>query len=521
MAKPARTAAAVAASLPLAAPLALLALLASPACRADWKFTPSVALTETYTDNVALTSAEQAKSEFVTDLAPTLSIANDGPRLKLQASYQMHGYAYSDRQVANTNRSQRHLEANAKAKLVEDLLYFDGAASINQQAVSAFGPQVNDNGYASTNRTEIKTYRLSPYLTHRFGSSADMMLRYTRDSVESGNRALGDSKGDSADLSINSGAAFRTIGWGLDYNRQQVDNTVAHESSAETALASLRYRYSPQLSLTANGGYDKYDYQSLGGKTRGKNWSYGLIWTPSLRTSVQASAGKRYFGSTYTLAANHRSRSTVWSVNYNDAVTTTRTQFLLPSTIDTASMLDRLFRASFPDPVARQQAVDAYIRATGLPASLADSINYFSNRYILQKQLQASAAFNGAHSTLVLSVFNTRRSALSLQQTDSALLGSSLSTLNDDTKQLGASALFNLILSSRSAVNLALTSARTESISTGLTDHNRAVRLALTRQLKPKLRGALELRHVQGGNAALGGRTYRENAVSASISMQL
>jgi uncharacterized protein (PEP-CTERM system associated) len=508
-------------SLPLAAPFAMLALLMSPQCRADWKVTPAVDLRETYTDNVRLESSESARSQFITDLAPSLSIASDGPRLKLHAAFATHLYAYSDDRIEGTNRSQRQLAADAKAKLIEDLLFFDGSASIGQQSISAFGPQVNNNGYSSTNRTEVSTWRVSPYLAHRFGSAATAELRYVRDSVKSGDRGLGDSTGDTVSLSIASGPAFRTVGWGLQYSRQDLDDSFARKSRAETASASLRFRISEALSLNANGGYDKYDYEALGGKTAGKSYSLGFTWSPSLRTSIQASAGKRYFGSSYSLIASHRSRSTVWSVNYNDAVTTTRSQFLLPATVDTAALLDNLFRANYPDPLARQQAVDAYLRATGLPSSLANNINYFSNRFILQKQLQAAAAFNTAKTTTIFSLNGMKRNALSTQQSDSALLGSSLSTLNDNTRQFGGSAVLNYRINTRTGINLLLSKTRTKSLSTGIKDNQKLLSLTMTRQLQRKLKGAVELRRNQGSAEIQGGRTYRENAISASLSLQL
>jgi uncharacterized protein (PEP-CTERM system associated) len=162
-------------------------------------------------------------------------------------------------------------------------------------------------------------------------------------------------------------------------------------------------RYSPQLNLTASVGYDSYDYQP--GRTyRRAQLVAGFDLDAVARTSLNASFGHRYFGKTGSLAASHRSRHSVWSINYSDAVTTTRQQFLLPSTIDTAAMLDTLFSARFRTRSLRQQAVQAYLQATGLPPSLANNVNYLSNRYMRQKQLQAAVAFNWAHSSLVLAV---------------------------------------------------------------------------------------------------------------------
>jgi uncharacterized protein (PEP-CTERM system associated) len=522
MAKPYRAPVTGSSSLPLAAPFAMLALLLSPACRADWKVVPSVEVRETYTDNVRLEASQAARSEFITEVAPSVAVSNDGPRLKLRGTFSTRLYGYSDDSVQGLSRSQRQLAADARAKLIEDLLFFDATASIGQSSISAFGPQVNNNnGYSGTNRTEVSTWRVSPYLTHRFGSTASAELRYARDSVRPGSFGVGDSSSDTASLSIASGEAFRTVGWGLQLSRQELDDSQAGQSTSQNGSASLRYRITDSFNLNLSGGYDKYDYQALGGKTAGKSYSAGFSWNPSLRTSIQASAGKRYFGNSYMLAALHRSRRTVWNINYNDAVTTTRAQFLIPAAIDTAAMLDRLFTASFPDPVARQQAVDAYIRATGLPPSLANNINYLSNRFILQKQLQASVAFNTPRTTTIVSLNATRRNALSTTASDSELLGSSLSTLNDNTRQVNASLASNYRLNSRTSVNLTLTAGHADSLSTGIRDNQKMAALTLTRQLQRKLKGMVDLRRSQGNADVVGGRTFRENTISASLLLQL
>lgn len=505
---------------PLAAPVAALALLLAPQARAELKITPGLDLRETYTDNVRLEAAGLAHSEFITEVDPTLSIVANSPRVKAHAAYQLHTYAYSDKQVAGTNQSARQLEAGGVAELLDRTLFVDGASSIARQNISAFGP-VNNNPYANVNSSEVKTYRVSPYLVHRFAGGATAELRYAHDLVSSNNQSFGRSTGDSTSLSIASGQPPRKLDWSVLYHRSDLNSSIAQKTTSQNGNLNLRYRLVSTFSLLGNVGYDSYDYQALGGKTQGKSWSLGFVWNPSLRTNVQATAGKRYFGSSYSLAAVHRSRSTVWNLSYNDAVTTTREQFLLPATVDTAALLNGLFAANYPDPVARQQAVDAYIKATGLPSALANNVNYFSNRFILQKQFQASAAFNTARTTTVFSVTDSKRNALSLQQTDSALLGTSNISLNDNTKQAGASILSNYQVSPRSGVNLSATYTHNESLTTGVVDTNKALRMAMTRQFQSKLKASIELRRVQGTASLQAGRTYRENAITATLSMQL
>jgi uncharacterized protein (PEP-CTERM system associated) len=506
------------------APLAAAsALLAAAPCHADWKFTPSIGLTETWTDNVNLQSDALARGQFVTESTPGFTLATNGPRLKLAASSTWHFFAYRDKDIQDIHDSQRQYQLDARAKVVDDLLFLDAAASGGPQGISAFGPQPGgDNLYALGNRTEVNTWRISPYLRQRFGSTADLTLRYTRDGVDTGVRNLfGSSVGSTVNLDLASGKAWHTLGWGLTYSRQDLDNKLAGPSSSQNAAANLRYRLTSNFSATASGGYDKYDYKALGGVTAGRSWSAGGVWTPSRRTTVQASVGRRYFGKTGSLLASVRSRRSVWTVSYSDDVTTTRSQFVLPAAIDTASMLDRLFATSIPDPQARAEAVAAYMQSAGLPPTLANSVNYLSNRYLRQKLFQAGAVFRGAHGDLVFSAFDTARVALSQQQSDSELLGSQLRALNDDTRQRGLNTNWNVRLSSRTSGILGLTASRTTSSTTGLASNDRLLRAGLSHRFDRQLRGALEVRHHDGSLGAGSGQRYRENAVAASISVQL
>lgn len=488
--------------------------LAGPG-RADWKFSPQVDLRETYTDNVALRAVGQAN--WVAEVAPGFTLENNSPRLQLRANYSKHFYQYSDKDVGGTNGNQQQLAADAKARLAGDWLLMDAGANISQRAASAFGPLLQgnaSNNFASANANEVKTLRLSPYVQHRFGSIANAELRYSRDRVSSDNGGLGDSDGSTATLNVNSGAAFHQLGWGLFASHGTTRNSVAGKSANDTMNLSLRYLALPTLWLTTSLGYDQYDYDALGGTTSGKAWSVGFNWQPSPRTSVVASAGKRYFGDSYSLQAQHRTRASVWTLNYSDAVTTTRAQFLLPSTVNTATMLDGLFTAAIPDPVARRQAVEAYILATGLPASLANNINYFSNRYMLQKQLQAAAAFNTARTTLILTLSDARRQALSAVNVDGGLLGSSSSTLNDATRQDSVSAILNWRFGSRTSANFSADFTRVQSEAQNRTDKHSSLRVMLNHALQPHLSGTLEMRHIRGG---ISPTEFTENAIAASL----
>ena len=501
---------------------ALAALLCAPAARAEnWRFTPTLELRETYTDNVALREDAFKQGAWVTEIIPGFEVNMRGPRLTMNGRYQVQYFAMPDRDVSGTNSTARSGQGALRANVIDDLLYVDASGAIAQQGISPFGQLITDNNYASANRAEVKSWRVSPYLVHRFGSRANAELRYAHDEVDAGRSGLGNTTGDSLSLRLTSGVAFRTFGWGLVLSEQKVSDSVAGDSNIKNANLNLRYRVARTVNLLGGVGYDEYDYNSLGGVTGGKAWNVGASWTPSLRTSVQATLGRRFYGPSRSLTALHRSRHTVWSINYDDSVVSTRSNFLLPATIDTATLLDRLFMPTFADPIERARAVQDYIRNTGLPPSLADNINFFSNRYSLQKQLRASAAFKQGRTGAVFGLYKVRREALSVSESDSPILGNNSTSFNDNVDQVGLNASLNYRLTGRTSLNLVTDVVRSESLTTGIESRSNAVRFTMRHQLRAKLVGALSVRHVEGSGALLGGRSYTENAVSASLSMQL
>ena len=511
-------------------PLALAALLLSNDCRAQWRVTPSVQARETYSDNVNNQPDESARGSFVSEIAPAISVTGRTPRLRVTANAEVRKYAYSNNDTGNVRDSDRRYAANAQAVAVKEWLYVDANASGSRQAVSAFGP-VPNGSYAANNGTNIRTWSLSPYLRHSFGTTAGLTARFTRDAVEGGSGVgFGNSMNSTRAVDLQSGPRFTDLGWNVHYSHQDLSSQNTGDTIAENSLVGLNYRVHQHLTLTTSAGYDKYEYNVLGadvpaGTTlsqdnRGRSWTAGFIWAPSARTRLQASAGRRYFGKTGALDASYRTRQTTWTLTYADNVTTTRSQFMLPAAIDTAAMLDSLFKTQFPDPLVRQQAVQAYLALSGLPPSIANPINFLSNRYMRNKRLQGSVLFKGARSSALVSVFKERMMALSLQQEDSALLPSQLSSLNDDTDQRGVNGTFDYRLSSRTSAHASLYAVNALSLRTGIDNRIRQLSTGLTTHFSQKMTGTLELRHSKGRAGIFDNRDYHENAVVAALSVQ-
>ena len=503
-------------SMAVAAATAALAI-SSNGSAAEWRFTPILSATETYTDNVALATHGLERSDLVTQISPGFSVTANGPRLKLRANYQLQGttYLHSNGSSGFSNI----LDGSLTADLIQDLFYIDARANVSQQNISAFGPQSTNNININNNRADVRTYSISPYLRHNFGSRAFGELRYAHDSVGTNSNLLAASNIDRVSMVLNSGEAFQKISWGARASAQKNHYNGQPDVDQDSISGNVRYFLSPHFSLTATGGYERDTYVTLADKPSGTFYNAGFVWKPTSRTEVSATAGHRYFGQTYSFLANHRARNTVFNVTYTEDITTAQQQFLAQPRVSTAAFLDQLYSAQIPDPVARQQVIDALIRQTGLAPTISNPNNSLTNTYFLQKSLQGSVAVTGARNTVVVTAFDSRRSAQSPQQASNTVTTSPFASLNDSNKQLGLTALWNVQLASNLSGIASLNTTRTTSLSTARVDNYKAFRFGVTQKFRPKLTGSVELRRSQQNSDVLGG-DIRENAVTASLRMQ-
>lgn len=488
---------------------AAVLVVPAPAVPADWTIAPSLRVAESYSDNVHLAPQAEARAAWTSELAPGIALAATGPRLALQLDYTL----LERRSGSEPARRTQQLDAGGHGELWPEWLYLDARAAISTQNISAFGPQVTDPGQSSANAAQTRTLSVTPTLRHYFRGLATAELSYAVDRVHSD--GLYDV--DSHDLRMtwsgdNGGRGWQ---WLASADRRTTRDAASTPVTNNDASATLRVPVDSMVTVFGTAGYERADYQALDAAPRGRYWSAGAAWQPSERTSASASVGRRYFGQTHSLALQHRMRSTVWSVNYDEDITTTSAQFqrLRPDVI--GNFLYQLWAGRIPDPQQRLQTVNAFLRLSQLLGPYAGSVNYFSHQYFLQKQWNGAAVYTGPRGTLALAFNSTRRATRTNSAIDSPLLPPGQLALDDHTRQRTAQAGWSWRLSTRDTLSVAGSHSIASSLDTGRTDRNDSVNLNLTRQLQPKLTATLDLRHTRHSSSA--GGDYRENAASAAL----
>jgi uncharacterized protein (PEP-CTERM system associated) len=300
---------------------------------ADVKITPSVAVSETFTDNVDLTTGDgDRKSDYITTISPGLKVRGVGARANFNLNYAPQ---YNYHQVAtDRNGIQQNLLASGHAELWQRVFFLDSQASINQAVANSTGAISNSPAGQEVNRTEVKAFNISPSFRHHFGAWANTEARITDAVVsnDSGSQSAGTAglQGQTTNtltesFHIGSGRHFTTLLWALDLNNSKTSYDIGLVKTRKTLDTNYTYIVNRQFSLLAGIGYEDIKDPTLPEPPKGVTWNAGAAWRPSLLTSIRATTGERDGGDATNVEAMHRfSGRTTITANYNDSLQTSQ-----------------------------------------------------------------------------------------------------------------------------------------------------------------------------------------------------
>ena len=488
--------------------------VAVPAFAADWVVTPSIAVTETASDNVFLSST-QARSGLVTDITPGIAIDGSNGRSNLHLSYQMHNLLYSTDPSAN-NQVQNSLNAAGTLEAVENWFYIDATGVISQQSISAFGAAPVSGSVSTSvnnNITETSTYSVSPYLRGSLGSFADYQLRYTFVTTGSKTGSAYDTNTETWLGSLRGKTPLAALGWSVDGSASLIEQGNLRDKKDNRLRGVLSYQIDPQFRVSLIGGVEENNYETLNMKSSTISGA-GFTWSPTERTQLDFSREERFFGPANTLSFSHRTAQTAWQMSASKDVSSNSGQ----QTVNLGTNYDLLFNlysSAIPDATQRAAFVKAFLLANGISPDAQLQAGYLNSSTVLQQLRQASFALIGARNTVTFSATQNNTQNVSLLNGLGVEIGSGASTNNVD--QLGGSVSWSHKLTPMSSLVGSVSYLNSTGTGTNrLETTQRFFSLNFLTQLGPKTSAGITARRV----VADGTTEYTENALIGTLSHQ-
>ncbi len=235
---------------------AILLSLPSDSDAGELLIVPSMHTELIFTDNVSLVpKGPNKKADFVTRLVPWIHTKYNSRRIQSDINYRLINVIY--RNTPDRNRSLHNLNAKNTFEVLDNFLFFDGNARIQQINRSLLRPQGDDANFTG-NLQSIRQYSAGPYIRRRFGDVATSEIRYARIMTDSDiSTSFFNSQANSYTGSILSGPAFQILQWGLNYTRQDIAFDLRNDDvRIETGIASARYNINRRFGITGTGGYE-------------------------------------------------------------------------------------------------------------------------------------------------------------------------------------------------------------------------------------------------------------------------
>ena len=369
-----------------------------------WLIDPSITGQLYWTDNVNLET--NRRSDFVTEIAPRLVVGEKSPNTTLTGTITVPILLYANTGSEN-NRILPEASLVGTLRLYPRLLYVDASVQVSQQFVSPFAPRPTSLINATNNRYTAQSYTVAPYLKGDAPSNLHYELR--DNNIWTNTNAI--STGERAYTNEVTGKLMqdpRPLGLDANYDRAETTfNDQRNTTRTEIGRVGGLWQPDPAWRLSLNAGYE--DNQFLVNHFSGITYGAGFQWHPSPRTNLNADAEHRFFGTAYHLLLSERLPLSVWTLRAARDITTFPQQIAsLPAQGDVNTLLNSLFASRLTDPVARQAFVDQLISERGLPTTLSQPLDLFTEQATLEQSIEGSVNLIGARNTVLITAYQRR-----------------------------------------------------------------------------------------------------------------
>ena len=269
----------------LTATATTLLLACTQAKAADSSFTPSLTVSEEYTDNVY--ASTNKRSDFITSILPGFAATYKAPLWdwSLGYSFAYHYYARN----SETNDNNHNINATGLVKIIDEKLFLELSDVYTKVSLNNTRDTTGDS--ISNNQTDQNIGTVSPYL---------VLHPTTNLNFKAGYRYINTWYKDSGTVNKQDHQGFVNASYELSPKISiTTDYTFTRELPERGSsfyrhelLAGPRYEYAEKSFIFAQGGFVDTDYDN-GAHTHNPSWKAGINYTTDTFVAV-ATAGTSF-----------------------------------------------------------------------------------------------------------------------------------------------------------------------------------------------------------------------------------
>lgn len=356
---------------------------------------PRLSLSQTLTDNLRLSSQDK-DAALITTVAPGISISRNSGRIKGSLDYALNGVIYT--KSKESSQLQNALAAKLNVEAVDAWMFVDAQASISQQAVSAFGQQSTDPTLANSNRSEVASLTVSPYIKGQLAGLAAYDLRANVAESRAKDSIAGDAGSRNLALRLNGLGGAKLLNWSAALSKQSTKARGGRDSEQLSSTGTLLITPDVDWNVGLTAGRERNDY---GQQSQQSSSTYGANanWRPTPRTKLLADWMHHSYGDSHTLSFEHRMARSVWRLSDSQSVNTGGALGSSGATTN-YDLYFLQYAGLVPDPVARDLFVRALLARLGMPPGALVNSGFLGSGPTLLRSQSFSFSWQGLRTSV-------------------------------------------------------------------------------------------------------------------------
>jgi len=327
-------------------------LISNLATAGKWSLTPSVKISESYTDNLLHAQADK-KSTLITELTPSLKLQRQGKYLDTDLTYRLSSVSYHA--DSDLNDTTDYFKGDLNFKLFDNRWLIKLSAD-KKRALNSLADGVNtQNNFITPSQTTTTTYSIDSYFNSRIPDVLLYNIGFKANKVlgQSHNQ-FNNKKSFSSSINLKNTNQQKKSYWNLSVNRDQIKEDEASDFEQQIFSqynASMGINFIEDYWLFLQ--YSEQDNElgaNSSGNIESSSYGLGLRWfpsnnmdlkisynkslddinddftsveltiKPSNRTQSYLSTGKRFYGDYYDILFKYRLKRFSTTLTYHEEI---------------------------------------------------------------------------------------------------------------------------------------------------------------------------------------------------------
>ncbi len=283
-------------------------------------------LSEIYTSNIALQPSDQAVSDFVTRVSPSLVFSQESQIVDVDVDYTFEALIYAKN--STFNQAYHQLDSSALVRLIGDELVISGQAVVTQVNVDPLQQLQTSNVSVTGNRASGFYWDVGPQWSRQLPLNSEIEVSYLYGSISYDDESIQNVGTQRGKLRLATDpTAGSSTSYTIEYNYWFFDYETSGDIRDQNVYFSLSQEIGYGLDLVGLVGLDS-DFTNLQDSTLSElRWEAGFE-SSGVNGHMRAMIGERYFGRVFRFSAGRSLADWYFAASYVEEPGTAESVFL-------------------------------------------------------------------------------------------------------------------------------------------------------------------------------------------------